>query len=100
MVGEHSLSGSSDGTRHTVCRAQKHPDYKKPSSMNNDFAILTLTQPVTIGTRANYACLPTSTLGGNFLDDKTLTVSGWGRLGQGQSGPSVLHTVPLPVISN
>ena len=61
---------------------------------------MTLTQPVTIGTRANYACLPTSALGGNFLDDKTLTVSGWGRLGQGQSGPSVLHKVPVPVISN
>lgn len=101
MVGEHSLSGSSDGTRHTVCRAVKHPDYKIPDGrINNDYAIFTLTQPVTIGTRANYACLPSSDLGGSFLDDKNMTVSGWGQLGSGQSGPDRLYTVNLPGVTN
>ena len=76
MVGEHDVTDSSDGTRHTVCRWQNHPDYNSPSRVNNDFAIVTLTQPVTIGTRANYACLPTSAMSGSFLDDKTVTVSG------------------------
>ena len=53
MVGEHDSSDSSDGTRHTVCRWVNHPDYNRPSLINNDFAIVTLTQAVTIGTRAS-----------------------------------------------
>ena len=104
IVGEHDTTSSSDGTRHTKCRWHNHEQYDNPR-FNYDFAVVTLTQPVTIGTRANYACLPTSALGGNFLDDKNLTVSGWGRLGPCfplicASRPSVLHKVPVPVISN
>ena len=107
MVAEHDLSSSSDGTRHTVCRAALHPDYNTPSRYNNDFAIFTLTQPVTIGTRANYACLPSLDLGGNFLDDKNMTVSGWGQLGcpngrpNGCDGaPERLYKVNLPGVTN
>ena len=103
MVGEHDSSDSSDGTRHTVCRWQNHPDYHRPSTLNNDFAIVTLSQPVTIGTRANYACLPTvDEMGGNFLDDKTVTVSGWGnRCGDASwCPPTDLHEVDLPGLSN
>ena len=99
MVGEHDSSDPSDGTRHTKCRLQNHPDYR---NLNNDFAIVTLSQPVTIGTRANYACLPTvDEMGGNFLDDKTVTVSGWGnRCGGGSCPPTELHVVDLPAMSN
>ena len=100
MVGEDDVTDSSDGTRHTVCRVQNHPDYNSPSRINNDFAIVTLTQPVTIGTRANYACLPTSAMSGSFLDDKTVTVSGWGRLVGGGAQPKVLHKVDLLGMSN
>ena len=99
IVGEHSITSSSDGTRHTKCRYEDHPAYDS-SAFPNDFSVVTLTQPVEIGTRANYACLPTSQMGGSFLDGKTVTVSGWGRLGSGQSGPTVLHTVDLPAVSN
>ena len=102
MVGEHDVTDSSDGTRHTVCRWVNHPQYNRPSAINNDFAIVTLTQAVTIGTRANYACLPTvDEMGGNFLDDKTVTVSGWGnRCGGGSCPPTELHVVDLPAMSN
>ena len=100
IVGEHDVTDSSDGTRHTVCRWVNHPDYNRPSAINNDFAIVTLTQAVTIGTRANYACLPTSTMGGSFLDDKTVTVSGWGDLVGGGTGPTRLYEVDLPGMSN
>jgi len=101
MVGEHDTTSSSDGTRHTKCRLQDHPQYDSPSPINNDFSIVTLSQPVTIGTRANYACLPTSALAGNFLDDKTMTVSGWGRNNPpGNSSPARLYKVDLPGLSN
>ena len=101
MVGEHNSSDSSDGTRHTKCRLQNHPDYRLVN-IDFDFAIVTLSQSVTIGTRANYACLPTvDEMGGNFLDDKTVTVSGWGnRCGGGSCPPTALHEVDLPAMSN
>jgi len=101
IVGEHDHTSSSDGTRHTVCRVKNHNiHFKFPRAPINDFAIVTLRKPVAIGARANYACLPTSEMGGSFLDDKTMTVSGWGKLGAGQSQPDKLYTVDLHGVSN
>ena len=100
IVGEHSHTDSSDGTRHTICRAVNHPQYNQPISLNNDFSIVHLQQPVEIGTRAAPACLPTANLSGDFLAGKTMTVSGWGRLSYGGSAPTVLHKVDVPGISN
>ena len=97
IVGEHSITSSSDGTRHTICRSVNHPSY---SNLNNDFAILHLNSPVQIGTRAAPACLPTSALGGDFLAGKTMTVSGWGTLSSGGGQPTVLHSVDVPGITN
>ena len=74
-----------------------HPSY---SNLNNDFAIVHLRSPVTIGTRAVPACLPTSAMAGNFLAGKTMTVSGWGTLSSGGGQPSVLHKVNVPGITN
>ena len=100
IVGEHRPSDTSDGTRHTKCRHLNHPDYNSPVSLNNDFAIIHLNTPVQIGTRAAPACLPDSTLAGSFLDDKTMTVSGWGALCSGCSSPSALNVVNVPGVSN
>ena len=100
IVGEHETTDTSDGTRHTKCRATNHPDYNSPVQLNNDFAIVHLTEAVEIGVRAVPACLPPRNLGGNFLDDKILTVSGWGTLAPGGSTPNVLHVVNVPGVSN
>ena len=100
IVGEHSLTDSTDGTRHTKCRHVNHPNYPRPSGISYDFAILHLDTPVQLGARAVPACLPTSAHGGSFLDDKTVTTSGWGALGSGQGGPTVLHKVSVPGVSN
>ena len=97
VVKEHSVTSSSDGTRHTTCRSVKHPSY---SNVNYDFAILHLNQPVTLGTRAVPACLPTSSFGGNFLAGKQMTVSGWGALTEGGGSPPVLHSVNVPGMTN
>ena len=37
---------------------------------------------------------------GNFLDDKTMSVSGWGALCSGCSSPDALHVVNVPGVSN
>ena len=100
MVGEHRVTSSSDGTRHTTCRFVDHPSYNSPNQLSNDFAILHLDTPVQIGTRAAPACLPPATYNDAFLGGKTLTVSGWGALTEGGGSPSVLHSVDVPGMTN
>ena len=100
IVGEHSVTSSSDGTRHTTCRYRNHPSWNS-NTVNYDFAILHLNQPVALGARAVPACLPTSSFGGNFLAGKQMTVSGWGALSEGSTvSPSVLHKVDVPGMTN
>ena len=100
IVGEHSISSGADGTRHTVCGTTVHPDYNQPTNLNNDYAIVRLSEPVQLGARAVPACLPDDSFGGNFLDDKTMTVSGWGSTSQGGSQAQVLMSVDVPGMSN
>ena len=101
IVGEHTISSESDGTRHTICRAVRHPNYVRYP--NNDFAIVHLNKPVVTGPRAVPACLPAAddeNLAGDALAGLPLTVSGWGRLSSGGSSPDVLHSVSVPGITN
>ena len=102
MVGEYRITNSSDGTRHTKCRHINHPSYGKITGIDHDFAIVHLDTPVQLGSRAVPACLPTVALhGGNILDDKTFTVSGWGTTCYGTcSSPDVLHVVSVSGVSN
>ena len=100
IVGEHSITSSTDGTRHEICRAVRHPSYNSGTQYTNDFAIVHLKQPVELGTRAYPACLPTSDFSGSFLAGKTMTVSGWGTLSSGGGQPTVLHSVNVPGITN
>ena len=66
IVGEHSISESSDGTRHEICRVAKHPNYSS-RQLKNDLAIVHLRTPVTLGARAAPACLADSTVAGDAL---------------------------------
>ena len=113
IVGEHNITSSSDGTRHSVCRSVDHPDNNHPNYLQNDVAILHLLEPVKIGQRAVPACLPSqflscpslncpsvSTFGGDFLAGKNMTVSGWGVLSEGGESPTVLHSVNVLGITN
>ena len=99
IVGEHRLTSSTDGTRHSVCRYADHPRYSSRTT-NNDFSVLHLRTPVKIGSRANAACLPQSSFAGNYLAGKSLKVSGWGALSEDGGSPSTLHAVNVPGISN
>ena len=99
VVGEHDTTDSSDGTVHKVSGIVEHPSYSS-SPPNFDFAIVTLEKPISFSTRANAACLPTSSWSGDFLAGKTLKVSGWGATNQGGGTPTVLHSVEVPGLSN
>jgi len=99
IVGEHDITSSKDGTRHSYSRYVDHPLYSS-NPENYDFSIIYLDKPVQIGERAFPANLPLTDLGGDYLNGKTLTVSGWGDLSEGGSGPKVLHSVEVPGMSN
>ena len=102
LVGEHNTSDdlqSEDGTRHRVCGKTSHPLYHGRSH-NYDFAIVRLRQPVELGPRAMPACLPDSKkFGGRFLENKTMTVSGWGSTVYQGEGSPVLKTIDVPGLS-
>ena len=100
VVGEHEITSSEDGTRHEVCGVTSHPRYATHG--DNDYAIVRLKEPVEIGARAVPACLPDASWGidSGFLDDKTMTVSGWGRTSSGGSQANALLKVDVPGISN
>jgi len=99
IVGEHRVTSSEDGTRHSVCRHVDHPSYNT-NTLDSDFSILHLDQPVQLGARAVPACLPQSSFSGDYLDGKDLTVSGWGALSEGGGSPNVLHKVVVPGMTN
>ena len=69
MVGEHSLSGQSDGIRHKVCRAVDHRRYTEYeiAPADYDYKILHLREPVQFGPRAAPACLPTQNMANNHI---------------------------------
>ena len=75
IVGEHTVTSKTDGTRHGTCRYVNHPRFD-PIKFSNDYAILHLRTPVHIGARAVPACLPPKTYNEGFLRSKRLTVSG------------------------
>ena len=99
IVGEHDYTSSLDGTRHTVCGYVKHPSYSQ-NTMNSDFAMIHLDEPVQLGARATPACLPRLSWGGDHLAGKTMTVSGWGTQSAGGSQPKVLYSVDVPGITS
>ena len=102
IVGEHDLSSSSDGTRHKTCRKVDHPRYSKIAT-NYDYAIVHLENPVKIkesGGKILPACLPPSWMAKDYLDGKTMTTSGWGKLGSNEPASNVLQTVDVPGITN
>merc|ERR1712055_797282 len=78
VVGEHNVETDADGVAHTVACKAEHPEYNPDTSLNFDFAILTLNKPVDItlaDSKARAACLASDPkrLYGN---GESLTVSG------------------------
>jgi len=90
VLGEHDVT-KSDGEqritpRYHPSRWISHPSYST-SPLNNDFAIIKLSTPVTFSDRVKPICLPSVST--NY-DSKVATVTGWGTLSSGGSQPSVL----------
>ena len=97
IVGEHDLTNNSDGTLHTVAFFYEHPLYNWTTD-DYDFVMITLDEPVKLGDRVKYACLPTAEMDDAYLNGKTFTVSGWGDTLQGY--PDVLLSSKVPYVPN
>ena len=100
VLGEHSLSSSSDGTRYRVCNFTNHPQYVNYGTyVVYDFSILHLERQVKYGEKVRPAELPLPDFRGDFLARKMLTVSGWGDDQWGGRPSDVLMEVDVPVIT-
>ena len=112
IIGEHFLPSNGYGTRHQICRVNHHTkqnwtDRGYLIQTNYDFAIVHLTREVLLGPRAVPACLPDSSLSGNYLSGKTLIASGWGKphgykysIAPGTTIPNNLQKVAVHGLTN
>ena len=98
IVGEHDITSSKDGIRHSYSHYVDHPSYDN-NVLSYDFSILHLDRSVQFGNRTAPAILPPTSFKGDYLDGKTLSVSGWGHLFS-RYGSKVLHSVDVLGITN
>ena len=63
MVGEHDRR-INEGTEVTVSvrRIISHPNYNRPSRLNNDIALIQLASRVMLSARVNPVCLPSNAI--------------------------------------
>merc|ERR1711997_29687 len=99
VVGEHGLVSSTDGVKHDVTSFEKHPNYNS-NNLDNDFAIITLSDEIDVSDKAKAATFPKSATDPELVVGEPLTVSGWGTLSSGGGQPNVLHAVQVPYITN
>merc|ERR1719400_804448 len=96
LLGEHRIDDS-DFNRVAISAITDHPGYSA-STLDNDFSILTLAEPVTFSSSVSPACLPATT--SEDYAGQVATVSGWGTLSSGGNQPTVLNDVQVTVQSN
>jgi secreted trypsin-like serine protease len=96
---EHNFDDTEEGATHKICKVLLHDnwDYEK---LDYDFALLYLKDFITLGRKAKKVLLPTGIYNNpNFLTEKTLRVSGWGKINK-TSVASGLRAVDVKAISN
>ena len=96
LLGEHRISDDKFDRR-SLSAITDHPKYKR-KTLDNDFSILTLSEPVTFTDKISPACLP-----GNGSQDyigMKAIVSGWGTTSSGGNQPNKLKDVEVTVQSN
>lgn len=113
MLGEHSLSGSSDGVAYEIDREVPHPNYDPFSKhiiafpgltyplfffldLDSDACVIHLTEDIVFDSdTTEAAALPA---GENHPATGTMmTTCGWGTLQSGGSLPDVLYCVDVPI---
>jgi len=96
LLGEHKISDR-EFIKVDIAEIINHPDYKD-QSLESDYSILRLANPVPFTKKVSPACLPadlSATYAGVLA-----TTTGWGDLTDGGSSPDVLQEVDVTVMTN
>ncbi|XP_067035066.1 uncharacterized protein [Acropora muricata] len=98
-VGDHNRQ-LNEGTEETVQGKEiiSHPEYNKPSLINNDIALIRLVRPVKLGPRVGTVCLPAQ--GESVPVSATCYITGWGKIKHPGSAHNILQQAKLPPVSN
>ena len=98
LLGEHNIADRvSNRFEHRVAEIINHPEFH-PRTLDNDFAILRLSEAVAFTNEVRPACLPadlSATYAGALA-----TVTGWGLLSSEGNQPNVLQEVDVTVTTN
>ncbi|XP_055549758.1 serine proteinase stubble isoform X1 [Wyeomyia smithii] len=98
-VGEYDFSHVQEQlpyTERAVAKKVVHPKYNF-FTYEFDLALVKLEQPLIFAPHISPICLPGTD---DLLIGENATVTGWGRLSEGGTLPSVLQEVSVPIVSN
>ena len=98
-VGEYDFSSISEPYPYIERAARRkvvHPKYNF-YTYENDLALVQLDQPIQFPPHIAPICLPPDNID---LLGKNATVTGWGRLNEGGTLPTILQEVRVPIVSN
>ncbi|XP_030561181.1 uncharacterized protein LOC115762940 isoform X1 [Drosophila novamexicana] len=74
-----------------------HEQFRQPTHMNNDIAVVVLKAPLKFSDYVQPICLPER--GAPLVENRTCTISGWGSIKSGMSTPSQeLRAAQLPIL--
>ena len=96
LVGEHKINDN-NFDRRSLSAITDHPQYDS-STLDNDFSILTLAQPIAFTKNISPACLPART-SQDYAEWEAI-VSGWGTTSSGGNQPNQLKEVAVTVQTN
>ncbi|XP_066582475.1 serine proteinase stubble-like isoform X2 [Prorops nasuta] len=98
-VGEYDFSSVQERLPYVergVAKKVVHPKYNF-FTYEYDLALVRLESPLTFAPHISPICLPATD---GLLIGENATVTGWGRLSEGGTLPSVLQEVSVPIVSN
>ncbi|XP_043685501.1 serine proteinase stubble-like isoform X1 [Vespula pensylvanica] len=98
-VGEYDFSSVQERLPYVergVAKKVVHPKYNF-FTYEYDLALVRLESPLTFAPHISPICLPATD---DLLIGENATVTGWGRLSEGGTLPSVLQEVSVPIVSN
>ncbi|XP_067035363.1 MAM and LDL-receptor class A domain-containing protein 1-like [Acropora muricata] len=97
VVGEHDRR-INEGTEVTVSvrRIISHPNYNRPSRLNNDIALIQLASRVRLSARVNPVCLPSNAIA--IPTGSRCYITGWGKIRHPGSSHHTLQQAMIPPV--
>ncbi|XP_078360420.1 MAM and LDL-receptor class A domain-containing protein 1-like isoform X2 [Oculina patagonica] len=99
VVGDHNRN-TIEGTEQEVVakRIISHPQYNRPSRLNNDIALIELASPVKLSQRVNPVCIPSHD--SDIPTGSKCYITGWGKIRHPGSSYHILQQAKMPPIDN